>query len=102
MNRKNILNFVNEFLKHKQVYTISEDALDEVCCLMNENHKVAAIQCLRERVGVDTWNLIPYLNGNSMSEFLGARDLEEYKETRFLGLKDAKDVVDWIDAMRER
>lgn len=99
-----VLNRVNAYLKQLPgtVKPMTEDVFLEVIYILRGNHndscgnKVAAVKYLREasRVEVST----PFiLRGNEISRFLCERNLNEYPTTTRLGLKEVKNVVDFIE-----
>ena len=96
-----MLNRINDYLQHKGLTKIDEREYEELVCHVRHNNKVDAIKALRVfSKCVDERFLkcpIPYAEyENDFYEFLlnHGKTFYEGPDSRSLGLKDAKGVVD--------
>ena len=93
-----IHNLVNEYLVSLGLCILYVEELDAIAQLLEQGRKVDAIKELRECTATHSTKSYVLRDGSStFAAWLKNNGKTEYEKTHCLGLKEAKDIVDFIE-----
>ena len=91
-----IRELVNDYLLHLGFVILYQEELVAVLDLLNAGRKVDAIKCLREHAALSYTEDYVLRDESAFAAWLKANDKACYEKKTRVGLKEAKDIVDFI------
>ena len=88
---------INEYLVSLDLCILYVEETDAIAQLLEQGRKVDAIKYLRGHTEYATPVRFVLRDGSTFATWLKNNGKTEYEKTRRLGLKEAKDIVDFIE-----
>lgn len=95
-----LLDAINGFIMGRfdaEYVPLQQWHLSDIQTWLRNGKKIDAIKCLRNNTQRDCTKIVHWINGNSFSDYLERRE-ETFGDKHTLGLKVAKDIIDFIDS----